>query len=153
MAHIYSCAKGIGLRNRPFLCLGKGSDPIYIGHYGLYGVAMCPPSTLFYNSRVFPSILSYKYFCYVHARLPVHLQWEKLGKLVENNRDQQINRGAVKTEALRVDQPNCGAIHLDQPAPRLGVGDRHGLVQFSGGTRHRGNQKVHHSWLRSGCGT
>ena len=85
--------------------------------------------------------------------LPVHLQWEKLGKLVENNRDQQLNHGAVKAEVLRADQLNRGAVHLDQPAPRLGVGDRHGLVQFSGGTRHRGNQKVHHSWLRSGCGT
>jgi hypothetical protein len=46
------------------LCHGmrEGSHPLYIGLHGSCGLAMCPPSTLFYNSRVFSIlILSYKY--------------------------------------------------------------------------------------------
>ena len=42
---------------------GKGrGTPLFIGLHGSYGVVMCPPSILFYISRVFSIfILSYKY--------------------------------------------------------------------------------------------
>ena len=43
---------------------GKGG-PLFIGLHGLYGVVMCPSSTLFYISRdlsIF--ILSYKYLSF-----------------------------------------------------------------------------------------
>ena len=46
----------------PWYGKGGGGTPLFIGLHGSYGVAMCPPSTLFYISRVlFIFILSYKY--------------------------------------------------------------------------------------------